>query len=224
MNRLLIIGANGFLGKKICKIVSQNGFETIETDLFADKRQIKLDVTKKNSVMDAIKKYKPHAVIHCAAVTDVDWCEENMEETFEVNVEGTKNVSTTCSQFDSKMVFISTDYVFDGKKKSKYSEVDATNPLSVYAKSKLEGEKIVSKENPANLILRTSAIYGFNGKKDKLTFPAFIIGKLKQKKEVTCFTDQSCNPTLTDDFAFALKSLLEKNCSGTFHVAGSECL
>ena len=224
MKKILVTGANGFLGKKICKIFAQKGFEVIRTDNFAQSNQLALDATKKEKVSELIKAQKPFAVIHCAAITDVDWCEENRGKTFEVNVVGTENVSIACRETGAKMVLISTDYIFDGKKSSKYKETDKPNPLSIYAESKLEAEKIVEKETGDFLILRTSSIYGFNDKSDKQTFPKFVIENLSKGKEITCFTDQSSNPALTDDVALALAALLEKKQKGIFHATGLENL
>lgn len=222
--KVLVTGANGFLGKKIVKILKQKNFTIIPTSKIKDSTNLFLDITKKESVLELLKSENPDVVIHTAALTNVDWCEENPKETFKVNVEGTKNVCNGCIKTNAKMVLISTDYIFDGSKSSSYVENDKPNPLGVYANSKLEAELVVLDLLQDFLIGRVTALYGFNDQLDKTTFPKFVLTALTSKHEIKCFTDQYSNPTLIDDVANALVKLIEKNKKGIYHMTGSENL
>ena len=185
--KILITGVTGFLGKKLMKLLPELGFEVIGTASEATGKIIKMDVTDAKEVIEVISREKPSAVIHAAAITKVDWCEDHKEETFRVNVDGTRNVSEACKDVGAKMVFVSTDYVFDGTKKGKYVETDARNPIGVYAQSKYEGEKAVEQAIENHIIARVSVIYGYNDSKDKETFVTYVKRILESKKELYGF-------------------------------------
>ena len=223
---VLITGSNGFLGKKLVKIFLEKKAEVIITTRTEqeNKNAIKMDITDSENVDAVLKEQKPRVVIHSAAITHVDWCESNREKTFEVNVNGTKNVALGCKKIGAKMVLISTDYVFDGEKKGKYFETDFTNPINVYGQSKLEAEKVTSEILTDFLITRVTAIYGYNDEFDKKTFPTHIIENLSKKTELQCFVDQYLNPTLINDISEGIFSLLKKNQKGIFHMTGRENL
>jgi dTDP-4-dehydrorhamnose reductase len=150
----------------------------------------------------------------------VDGCEQDSEKSRLINVEGTKNVAVACNKYGSKMVFISTDYVFDGEK-GDYLESDPVKPLSIYAEHKLEAEKIVLNTNKEFLICRPSVIYGWGPTPN---FVTWLIGELKSNKKVNIVNDQFSSPTLADDLADMILSLCEKGASGIFHTTGSDCV
>ena len=213
MSNVLIIG-NGFLGKKL-----SNDLGCFAVDL---NTQTPIDITKKSSVKKCLNYFTPKVVIHTAAMTNVDKCEEEPFNSHKVNVLGTKNLYAYCRRNCIKMVYISTDFVFGGGK-GDYKEEDETQPLSVYAKHKLEGEKIVM-QSKENLVLRTSTLYGYNDKEDKLTFPTWLIKTDKEGASANIVHDQTTCPTLIDNVGTAISKLLSIDAAGTYNVVGREAV
>lgn len=218
-NKILLVG-KGFLGEKITSIFSEKDI-SISTAGIEKGCDAVLDLTNREKTIELIEKLHPDTVILTASISNVDYCELHPKEAEAVNVIGTKNLVDACSETKSKLVFFSTDYVFDGKKGG-YKEEDSCNPINHYGKTKLEGEKIV-KESEESLILRPSTLYGFNSLNDKNTFVRFVVRQLSQKQEVKAST-QITSPTLIDDLASATMHLIEKNASGVFHTAGAEAI
>jgi dTDP-4-dehydrorhamnose reductase len=163
-----------------------------------------------------IKKARPDIVIHAAAMTDVDGCELDSKKAYKINAEGAKNVALACRSAGAALIYISTDFVFDGKKKSAYKETDKTNPLSIYGDSKLKGELAVKKALKRYFILRTSWLYGRNGK----NFVDTIITKAKSEKLLKVVDDQVGSPTYTKDLAKAIHALLQRIQPRPGHPAG----
>jgi dTDP-4-dehydrorhamnose reductase len=221
-NKALIIGA-GFLGKKIQSVFSHAGFDISATTL-SGKNSIQLDITKKECVESVLSKEEPFLVILAGGLAGVDYCEKNPEQAMKVNAQGTRNVAQACSSIGAEFFFVSTDYVFDGKK-GNYSEGDSTNPINAYGESKLAGEKAVQQElSPKEyLIMRVSTLYGYNSENDKNTFVRFAVRQLREGKEVLA-APQITAPTLIDDAANALLEFHKKNCSGIYHVSGKDAL
>ena len=213
MSKYLVIG-NGFLGKKLA-----SDLDCPAVDLGT---KIPMDITDVMSIRETMKHYDPEIVIHTAAMTNVDGCEKDPVESYKINVEGTKHVYNYCDAYDIKMIFISTDFVLAGNV-GNYKETDSTGPLSIYAKHKLEGEKIVM-QNPDNLILRTSTLYGFNDSEDKMTFPTWVKKVCDEKQKVRIVHDQTTCPTLIDNISTAILKLISKDCSGIYHCVGREAM
>lgn len=222
MEKILIIGASGLLGSKAYEIGKKKYqvFGTYLEHKVDDENVIKLDVTKRNDVFKIIDKIKPDLVIDTHSITNVDYCETHQEEAWLVNVEGLKNVAEACKVFGCKLVFISTDYVFDGTK-TKYCEKDKPKPLNYYGKTKLIGEKIIEILDVNHLILRTSVLYGVGGF-GKKPFVLWVIENLKSGNEISVAIDQFNNPTLADNLAEIIYKLYEKDVSGLFHVVGKD--
>lgn len=221
--KVLVIGGDGFLGKKILSIFSKKGEKVTGTGHSKKaKNLIPLDITSRKRVFEVIEKVKPDVVINTAALTDVDWCETHEKECFKVNIDGVENIALACKKLECKMVQISTDYVFDGRKKTKYNEKDKPIPLNVYSKSKYKAEKVVQKNLENYLIIRTIVLYGFNDLEDKTTFVKWVLEKLKEGKEFKVVEDQVGCPTLIDDIAEALFVLIKKDRKGVYHASGSE--
>jgi dTDP-4-dehydrorhamnose reductase len=219
--KILIIGASGFVGEKLFNILSKD-FEVIGTYSSKKKDDFEqLDMSNRESVVELIGKIKPDVVVHTAGITNVDFFEENHEEIQRVNVQGTKNIIEGCLKTNSKLIYISTDYVFDGEK-GNYKEEDEPNSISVYGKVKLEEEELVKNSHLKYLILRISVPYGYNSPNDKQTFEKWVINNLKNNKEISVIDDQFNTPTLIDDIANAVKRLIELNKIGAYHVTGSE--
>jgi dTDP-4-dehydrorhamnose reductase len=223
-DKVLVIGANGLLGGRILE-VGKGDFEFYGTYL---REPIKgtpgyeLDVLNRKDVFKVIETVKPNCVIHTAALHNVDYCETHPEESWAVNVDGTKNVAEACKQMGAKMVFISTDYVFDGRK-LRYTEKDKPNPLSYYAKCKLIAEKVIQALGVNHIIVRASVLYGKGGV-DKKNFVEWAVEKLKKGEEIKIVTDQHNNPTFADSLAEIILTLYKKGASGLFHATGPDCM
>ena len=203
MPKALVTGAKGMLGQDLCPILEDNGYEVIETDVDT------LDITK--DCDEYILKVKPDLVIHCAAYTNVDKAEEDLETARLINVIGTENIAKACAKAESAMVYISTDYVFDGTKSEPYNVDDTPNPLNNYGLTKFQGEEAVKKYCNA----RTSWLYGHHGK----NFVETMLG-LAEKQELKVVDDQIGCPTWTVELANGIVKLLDKP-FGTYHVCGS---
>jgi dTDP-4-dehydrorhamnose reductase len=169
------------------------------------RRYYPCDVTDGKALEDIIGKIGPDAVIHAAAWTDVDGCELEPEKAYKINGEGTKNAAQACKRYGAALIYISTDFVFDGKKTKPYKETDRPNPISAYGASKLKGEEAVRKTLKKYFILRTSWLYGKYGK----NFVDTILAKTKSGKAPEVVDDQSGSPTYTKDLAGAIRALLD---------------
>jgi len=181
------------------------------------------DITNFEKTYKTITKINPEIVIHTAAWTNVDGAEKNPGDAYRLNIIGTRNVALACQRFDAAMIYISTDYVFDGEKKEPYIEFDKANPLSVYGKSKYYGELIVQQLLNKFFIVRSSWLFGKNGK----NFVKTILNLTKEQKEIKIVNDQVGSPTYTRDLAEAIKLLLTSHFSlltglyGTYHITNS---
>lgn len=216
--KILIIGASGLLGSAFLKKFSEK-YETYGT--YCNNKFDKglyYDFTKND--LSIFKKIKPNIVIHSGGITDVDLCEIKKELAYSVNVEGTKNIIEGCRLNDSKLIYISTDFVFDGEK-GNYKEDDIPNPINHYAKTKLESENLIKNSGLKYLIIRVSFLYDT---KDNKKFIHFVINKLKNNEEVNAIVDHIRTPTLVEDIAYTLEALIRKNRTGIYHVSGSEVL
>jgi dTDP-4-dehydrorhamnose reductase len=208
--KVLVTGAKGMLGQDLCPILEDCDFDVIETDIDS------MDITDLESVKKVISKNKPDIVIHCAAYTNVDKAEEDKETAYKINAEGTKNIAEVCKEKNITLIYISTDYVFDGTKKGKYLPDDKPCPINVYGDSKLKGEEAV-KKCEKYYITRTSWLYGHHGK----NFVETMIS-LKDKPELKVVDDQIGCPTWTVELANGIVKLItEEMPFGIYHVCGS---
>lgn len=208
--KVLVTGAHGLLGKKVCSFFSE------KHEVIAPKKK-DLDITDPGQVACFMSE-KPDIIVHTAAITDVDLCERDKDLATSVNVEATQNL---LRYHKGLFIFISTDFVFDGKKGS-YKENDVTNPLSNYAKTKLDAERLVAKSGIPFIIARVAVLYGFDLTKKK--FVSWALGQLKNDQPVRAVTDHIRTPTLTDDVAKAILLLAGKGEKGFFHIAGPNSL
>jgi len=216
----IVTGSSGLLGNKIVKKAMQY-FRVIPLHntkpLHA--HSLKLDITNASEVSSLFNKLKPYAVIHTASETNVDKCETEREHAWKVNVEGTRNIALACAKTNAKLVYISTDYVFDGEK-GNYKEEDKPNPINYYGLTKLEGEKQVAQHCRNYAILRTSVLYGWHPWKQNFT--TWTINQLKQNKEITVVEDHYNTPTLVDNLAEMALEVVEKDLQGLLHASGTE--
>lgn len=219
--KILGTGLSGLVGSRVVELLSgQFSFEDLSLDTG-------VDVTDKNVVDERIKQSDAPWVFHFAAKTDVDGAEKERalgekSPTWIVNVSATKHIVNPCKLFGKKLLYISTDYVFDGTKDF-YTEDDSPNPQGWYAATKYEGEKLVSQLRENGLVIRIANPYKAVNK-DKLDFVHKIISLLKNGTDIESPSDQIFIPTLIDDIAEAIRFLVEKNAKGVFHVAGSQAL
>jgi dTDP-4-dehydrorhamnose reductase len=234
--RLLIIGGSGLLGYKVVELAAKK-HETFFTYNYRAARvegatSIKLDKADRAEAFETVKNVRPEVIIDTAALHNVDYCETHREEARKINVEGTRNIVEACRQANAKMIFLSTDYVFDGTK-GYYSEEDHPSPVNFYAKTKLEAENLVKNAETSYCIARPSVIYGWNpseaaGLKSSsgksVNFVLWALAKLRNSEGIKAVTDQYSSPTLADDLADVLLRMAASPKNGTYHTAGKSCI
>lgn len=221
--KILITGASGLLGSKLCEIAIIKKHEVYSA---YNKHEplhgnpIKFDVSDKKAIERIFEKIKPKAVVHAAALTNVDRCESAKEPAWNVNVKGTENVATACRNHQAFLVYISTDYVFDGEK-GMYKENEKPTPINYYGFTKLKGEESVRSLTDNYCITRASVIYGTIPATGKVNFLLWLLKKLKNEEETKIVTDQWNSPTLNTNLAHMLQEILERKITGIYHLAGA---
>jgi dTDP-4-dehydrorhamnose reductase len=221
--RLLVTGGSGLLGSNIARTAAQD-FEVYATyhsrgSRIPKTKFVQLDIRDKQQVGSVLKRIEPDLVIHAAALVNVDYCETHPEESWEINVEGTENVALASKEVNAKMIFISTDSVFDGEK-GMYGEEDVPHPLNTYARTKLEGERRALHCLPDSTVVRT-AFYGWslhNG----LSLAEWVVGSLRQGETINLFTDVFFSPILATNLVEILLELHQRHLNGIYHIGGSE--
>ena len=208
--KVLVTGAKGMLGQDLCPILEDNGYDVIETDIH------NLDITNLENVTNIIDNETPEIIIHCAAYTNVDKAEEDLENARKINVLGTENLAKICGEKDIMIVYISTDYVFDGEANTPYLPNSKTNPINNYGLTKLEGEEAVKKYCKKYYIARTSWLYGHHGK----NFVETMIS-IADKPELKVVDDQIGCPTWTVELANGIVKLIQGEEYGIYHICGS---
>lgn len=206
--KYLITGVNGQLGYDVVLELEKRGY----TNIVKTNRE-NMDLTNEEKVRQVIKDEKPDIVIHCGAYTNVDGAEDDVDTCMKVNSESTKWIAEECKKIDSKFIYISSDYVFDGKKDGIYGVDDNTNPLNIYGKSKELGEKN-SLLNPKTFIVRTSWVFGINGK----NFVKTMLRLAKIKTELSVVCDQIGSPTYTKHLAKILVDVSLTDKYGVYHA------
>ena len=215
--KILVTGAAGMLGSALCPTLTQRGHKVFATDLApADEGIEYLDVRSYMQIEEIAKKVKPAMVMHLAAETDVDKCELEPDHAFLTNTIGTQNVALICQKQKIVMVYISTIGVFYGDKHEPYTEFDDPNPINVYGRSKLEGEKIVQSLLRSYYIVRAGWMMGGGPKKDK-KFICKIIEQMKKTNVLKAVNDKIGSPTYTVDFSRCLTGLIETGYYGLYH-------
>jgi len=204
---ILVIGANGMLGRDLMALLGSRA-RGVDID--------DIDITDLQSTERVVRAVHPSVVINCAAYTDVDGCEANVENAMQVNGEGVAHLALATRTIGARLVQVSTDYIFDGAKGSPYLEEDPPHPLSVYGESKLAGE-LNAAFNPEHLIVRTQWLYGLHGK----NFVETMLRLATEKNEVTVVDDQIGSPTWTVDLGRAIIALIDSGCTGIYHAANA---
>jgi dTDP-4-dehydrorhamnose reductase len=223
MKKLFGIGISGLVGTRIAEVLkNQYLFENLSLDTG-------VDITNPAS-LDVIRKDTEHSeVLHLAALADVDGCEKQKEQgkaslAYKINVEGTRNVVAACKEAGKKIIYISTDFVFDGENTPSggYTETDTPHPLNWYAQTKYTGEEIVRNAGIPFCIMRIAYPFSNVFFELKPNFVHVIMHRLAKGEIVTAVTDHIMTPTYLDDIALALGKLLETDATGIFHVVGSQ--
>ncbi|UKJ81805.1 dTDP-4-dehydrorhamnose reductase [Priestia megaterium] len=209
--KVLITGANGQLGKELVELFTEKGFE-----VYGFGRD-KMDITNQAQVQEIISTLKPNIVLHSAAHTQVDLAESEPDQAFLINAYGTRNVAVAAEAVGAKLVYVSTDYVFDGTNDEPYNEFSPTSPLGVYGKSKLAGEQFVRDLHSKFFIVRTSWVYGKHG----ANFVKTMLKLGKERKELSVVADQIGCPTYTLDLAHAILELVDTQKYGVYHISNS---
>jgi dTDP-4-dehydrorhamnose reductase len=206
--RILITGANGQLGHELQRVLRDDQLTLLDLPAF--------DLTKPG-VEDAIAAARPDVVIHAAAYTDVDGAEREPERAMAVNAGGTERVANAASAAGARLLYLSTDYVFDGRQGVPYRETDRPNPLNAYGRSKQEGEQRALTRCPNTLVIRTAWLYGAHGR----NFVKTIMRLASEQPELRVVSDQRGSPTHAGDLASAIKQVLGTNLRGIVHATGA---
>jgi len=209
--RVLVTGAGGLVGRAVNEHCSALGDEVL---LYGHKD---LDITDREKVFETILDQRPDVVINCAAWTNVDACESDSARAYAINANGPENLASASKEIGSVFVTISTDYVFDGEKDSFYTQLDTPNPLSVYASSKLEGERLPLAAYDRSIIVRTGYIFGTGG----ANFLSTVVERARTGEKLKVITDTYGTPTYANDLAARLRELAAANASGIYHVVNS---
>lgn len=204
--KILVTGAKGQLGLEVAKQGSAH--ELILTG------RTELDITDGRQVSNCLRKLKPDAVIHCAAYTNVDGAESDEDGAFRVNAIGAQNLAAACLEIEARLVYVSTDYVFDGTKQGVYREFDPVNPQTVYGRTKWQGEELVRQILGRHYIVRTAWLYG-EGK----NFVRTMLQLAETQHTLKVVADQIGTPTSTVDVARAIYRLLASDAYGTYHAS-----
>jgi len=207
--RVTLFGASGLLGQELVQALSGEQLTALSVE--------DADLRDHACVRDVIRDSRPDWILLSAAYTDVDGCESNRDLAFAVNCEGAVNVAEAAREAGSRLMFLSTDYIFDGSKRSPYRTNDARNPTSVYGESKARAEERLLEILPEVCIARTSWLFGHGGK----CFPATILKLASTRPEISVVNDQRGSPTFTRDLASALAELCRASARGIVHVTNS---
>ena len=223
---ILVTGASGLLGaaiilraremgERVAGVSNRHLFRVPGVDAYS------VDLRDFAAARKIIMTLRPASVIHCAAATDVDWCEGHPELAHRLNVCASAFLAELAREMNAKLIYVSTDSVFDGDK-GNYSENDLPDPLNIYAKTKFMAEQEVLRIHPSPLVVRVN-IYGWNAQ-NKQSLAEWMLGQLSAGKQVPGFSDVYFSPMLANDLAEILLTMLDRGMSGLYHVAGSESI
>jgi dTDP-4-dehydrorhamnose reductase len=208
--KILVLGSKGQLGTDIVNTFSYK-------DVIIGHDADTFDITNIDEVIKLTACIAPDLIINCAAYTNVDGCEANADTAYKVNALGARNIAVAAIETRSRLIHISTDFVFDGNTDSPYIEFDKTNPLSIYGKSKLAGEELIKEICPRHFILRTAWLYGKNGN----NFVKTMLKLAGEKRSINVVNDQIGSPTATLDLVKAIEKIMVTEAYGTYHTTNN---
>ena len=220
--RIIITGGSGLLGTQLVHLCLETGhqvFSAYSTHPPAIGNPVRLDLTDSRMIHDAIERIRPDVIIHAAAVTDVDLCEERPELAYLINGEGTGKIGEEAKGVGAHVIYVSTDYVFDGRTGS-YREDEPPNPVNHYGRSKLLGERLLRESCCHHCIARTSVIYGW-GREHRPNFGTWVLSTLQSNRTIKAVMDQYVSPTLNENLAEMLVNVVDMKLERVLHVAGS---
>lgn len=208
MNNILVTGSTGQLGSDVVKELLKRGYSTLSPN------RSELNLCSEDNIRNYILNSNCEAIVHCAAYTQVDKAEDEKDLCIKINATATKHIVKCAKILDIPMIYISTDYVFDGTKDGEYTENDETNPINIYGESKLAGEKYVQEILDKYYIVRTSWVFNINGK----NFIETMLRLSKTNNQLSIVNDQIGSPTYTRDLSRLLVDMLETNKYGLYHA------
>ena len=208
MNNILVTGSTGQLGSDVVKELLKRGYSTLSPN------RSELNLCSEDNIRNYILNSNCEAIVHCAAYTQVDKAEDEKDLCIKINATATKHIVKCAKILDIPMIYISTDYVFDGTKDGKYTENDETNPINIYGESKLAGEKYVQEILDKYYIVRTSWVFNINGK----NFIETMLRLSKANNQLSIVNDQIGSPTYTKDLSRLLVDMLETSKYGLYHA------
>jgi dTDP-4-dehydrorhamnose reductase len=219
--KILVIGSTGLLGSKLTPKLDKlyEIYPTYNTNQLEHNNSIKVNILVHRQIEKNIIELKPDVIIHLAAMTHVDNCEKNPELTYQVNTQSTINILKNAEKTSSQLVFLSTDYVFNGEK-GNYSERDQPDPINIYGKTKYEAEKAILHSEIESTIIRTSVMYGNTPGSGKTNFVIWVINQLMEKKPISIITDQTVSPTYNQNLANMITEIVERKLTGIYNLSG----
>lgn len=213
MKKIMITGCNGQLGRALNRLYEkETDITLLNTDVFPGENILPLDITDVDAVLSFVRERKPDVIVNCAAHTNVDKCETDIDNAYRINAVGPRNLSIAASETGAKLMHISTDYVFPGTEDRPLTEFDAVGPTSMYGKTKLAGEDFVREFGEKYFIIRTAWLYG-----DGKNFVKTMLRLAQDHREVNVVKDQFGTPTSAAELAKAIKYLLPTENYGLFH-------
>jgi dTDP-4-dehydrorhamnose reductase len=227
--KVLVTGANGLLGQHLVKQLIDRQYHVIATGRgpsrlsFNNYTWYDVDITNAFQVYGVMNKEKPDVVVHAAALTQIDECEQNPERCEAINVQGTSQILTDAETFSSHFIYVSTDFVFDGEK-GNYTEEDDLNPVNWYGFTKMQAEAMVQTSTIPWAIVRTSLVYGnvFDGTRSHII--SWVKENLQQGMPIKVVADQWRMPTYVEDLAKGILLIIEKKAEGIYHLSGKDLL
>jgi dTDP-4-dehydrorhamnose reductase len=221
IKKILVTGSAGLIGTQIVKDLLDNNMQ-VYSCYNNTKPELgiitHLDLTKKDDIVNTMSRIKPDVVIHLGAMTDVELCETETELAKKINTDATEILALEAEKYNTFFVYMSTDYVFDGKVGMK-KENDKTNPINFYGKSKLDGERVFKKITTPNIIVRTSTPFGIHSK--KISFPIWVKKNLELEKEISVVVDQYTSPSYVPNISKMIIEIIERKITGIIHLAGA---
>ena len=219
--KILVTGSSGLIGNQL--VLDLDKTEQTVYSCYNNIKSLygvptKLNLSNLDDIHKIFKKFQPDVIIHCAALTDVEKCEMEPKLANLINAKATEIIAKETERLGSYLIYLSTDYIFDGKK-GLYNETDFPNPLNYYGKTKLAGEKTVETNTSKWSIIRTSTPFGTNS--SKKTFPVWLLENLQKNKEVNILEDQFTSPTYVPNLSKMILEIVTRNLEGFFHLAGS---